>query len=105
MKYRPTNKQGQRPASPARLPRGARPFSEDQPEFSAEGLRLRRTAAGMTQSGLAARVGREAKTIIHTQRVCDWEQSRAVPSAVLLPSIAIVLGCSIAELARVPRLS
>ena len=58
----------------------------------AESLRLRRTAAGLTQEELAIRAGLERKTV---NRI---ENERLSPTIDSLVRLALVLRCSVADL-------
>jgi transcriptional regulator with XRE-family HTH domain len=58
----------------------------------AESLRIRRTAAGLTQDELAIRAGLERKTV---NRI---ENERLSPTIDTLVRLALVLKCSVADL-------
>ena len=52
-------------------------------------IRLRRMEAGLTQAGLAERLG------VSFQAVSNWERGESLPDTALLPDLACILDCSI----------
>lgn len=55
-------------------------------------VKERRTAGGMTQGDLAARLGVDRST------VAQWETGARTPTTDKLPALAEALGCGIADL-------
>lgn len=58
------------------------------------GFRSARKAAGLTQRGLAEKVG------VDQSAVFFWESGKTKPRAALLPKIANVCGCTVDELLK-----